>query len=610
MITMMTAAGVLTVSATAVRITAATVAPTWGIRSSRPVITASTIGNGSPSRVAEMNATRPATTDTARLPISEEETALTESSTTGRQRASVSGLAKPSSQSVMVGRSISRNSARNVSVTSDSTDPNTPPAAPSSVEAASGMLPARSFSASCTFWSMPDEPASLLNQSCCCISSHMSGRACTKSTISRHTGPTAARMSTNTAAKRPAKTVRAARPRFQPRATRAATTGSSPSASTAARKIDSSVPSERMAITTSTPTPSRTSSVRAPITISTRWGGMARRIARRRAGAPHPGGMRRGRTAWSTMVLPPPREGGSLQRQLVHRPSSEPGGVSVASIRAEGGGPAAVDRRLAHALVLVAGLLCALAVGYAAHSAPADETVARGLFELLVVGVPVAAGLYALRSPRDARFGAILIGVGLAWTLTALGESPDSLPYTIGRVSAWLVFPWLIYLMLAFPQGRVAAGLDRMLLLALNLLLALLFVGSALFVEAYPPLTPWASCRLHCPANAFLLVSHEPAAMSDVVQPTREALAVLLFAAVTVSMARRWHAASALRRSAVAPVMLASGVSVVLLAAFFAQRRYGSDADTTETLGRLWGLCIPAIAAAFYAGIVRRRLQL
>ena len=43
---MMIAASVLTVSATAVRITAAIVAPTCGIRSSRPVITASTSGNG------------------------------------------------------------------------------------------------------------------------------------------------------------------------------------------------------------------------------------------------------------------------------------------------------------------------------------------------------------------------------------------------------------------------------------------------------------------------------------------------------------------------------------------------------------------------------------
>ena len=78
---MITASVVPTVSATATRITAATVAPTCGIRSSSPVITASTSGNGSPSAHADSPATVPATTEIATLPISEDDTALIESST-------------------------------------------------------------------------------------------------------------------------------------------------------------------------------------------------------------------------------------------------------------------------------------------------------------------------------------------------------------------------------------------------------------------------------------------------------------------------------------------------------------------------------------------------
>src|SRR4051794_2256049 len=111
---MMTAAGVLTVSATATRITEAIVAPTCGIRSSSPAITASTTGNGSPNAHADSPATSPATIEIAMLPSSDDETAEIESSTTGRQRASTGGEVKPNSQSVMLGRSINRNSARNV----------------------------------------------------------------------------------------------------------------------------------------------------------------------------------------------------------------------------------------------------------------------------------------------------------------------------------------------------------------------------------------------------------------------------------------------------------------------------------------------------------------
>src|SRR3954466_11730546 len=146
MITMATAAVVLTVSATATRITAAIVAPTCGMRSSSPVITASTIGNGRPNAQADTPATVAATIEIATLPINEEDTAEIEFSTTGRQRASTGGGVKPKSQSVIVGRSINRNSDRKVSVTSESTEPNTPPARPRSALAASGSPAASSCS--------------------------------------------------------------------------------------------------------------------------------------------------------------------------------------------------------------------------------------------------------------------------------------------------------------------------------------------------------------------------------------------------------------------------------------------------------------------------------
>ncbi len=69
------AAGVETVSATATRMTAAIVAPTRGMRSKNPVMTASTIGNGRPSAHADRPATVAATQEIATLPISECETA-------------------------------------------------------------------------------------------------------------------------------------------------------------------------------------------------------------------------------------------------------------------------------------------------------------------------------------------------------------------------------------------------------------------------------------------------------------------------------------------------------------------------------------------------------
>src|SRR4051794_26687853 len=228
-----------------------------------------------------------------------------------------------------------------------------------------------------------------------------------------------------------------------------------------------------------------------------------------------------------------------------------------------------VGRSLTNAIGVVGAAVCALSVVFVVRSVPAEEAIERGVLEFLVVGVPIGAGLYALRVPRNARFGFALIAAGFAWSLTALGEASESLPYSIGRVSGWLVFPSLIYLMLAFPDGRVARGVDRGLYRSLNALLWFLFVGSALFVEQYPTHTPWAMCVSDCPPNAFLALNHEPASMGSLVQPAREGLAIILFAAVLVSMARRWHRATPLRRRTMLPVMGTSAVSTMLLAAFF-----------------------------------------
>lgn len=257
-------------------------------------------------------------------------------------------------------------------------------------------------------------------------------------------------------------------------------------------------------------------------------------------------------------------------------------------------------------LALAGAVLATAAAVYVARSVPRDEAVLRGLVAALVTGLPIVSGAYALRARHTARFGLILLATGFAWSLTALAESPHSLPYSLGRVAAWLVFPSVLYLMLAFPDGRIGPGPDRMLLWALNFLLWALFVGSALFVERYPTATPWATCDRDCPANAFLVLEREPAVMDAVVQPLRELLTLVLLAAVLLAMARRWRTATRLRRRMTRPVSVATATSTLLLAAFFVAR--WASAGAAETVGLLWALSLAGIAAAFGIGLLRRRL--
>jgi signal transduction histidine kinase len=267
-------------------------------------------------------------------------------------------------------------------------------------------------------------------------------------------------------------------------------------------------------------------------------------------------------------------------------------------------------RALVVLLAILSAALWVFAVVFVVQGTPADQAVQRGLLELLVVGIPLIAALYALRVPRTARFGYLLLGSAVAWSLTALGESVQSVPYSVGRVSAWLVFPLLIYLMLSFPEGRLASQRDSALFGAANALIALFYVGSALFVEAYPHDTPWATCRSDCPANAFLVLDAEPAVMGQVIQPLRELLAAVVLLGVTASMVRRWRAATPLRRITLGPVVVAGSALCVALIAFFAVRRAWPDSTGATTLGLVWSLSVPAVAAAFLVGLQRRRLLL
>jgi len=125
----------------------------------------------------------------------------------------------------------------------------------------------------------------------------------------------------------------------------------------------------------------------------------------------------------------------------------------------------------------------------------------RGLLEALIVGVPIAGGLYALRSPADASFGIALLAIGFAWSLTALTETSLSVPYTIGRLSTWLTFPCVVYLLLAFPDGRIDKGLDRGLLVAVVGIMVVLFFGTAPLVQAFPPKTLWGPARPTTPTT-------------------------------------------------------------------------------------------------------------
>ena len=267
------------------------------------------------------------------------------------------------------------------------------------------------------------------------------------------------------------------------------------------------------------------------------------------------------------------------------------------------------QRAIERVLALVGGLMCIASVWMAAAGAAGDAAFGRGLLQLLVVGGPIAVGLYALRSPITRSFGIAMLGIGFAWSLTALGESPHSVPYTIGRISTWLTVPCVIYLLLAFPRGRVEPGLDRAVLFGVLGVLVLLFLGTAPFVEAFPPKTLWATCTTDCPANAIFALDEPPPFMTTVIL-VREWLVELLWLGVLSSMFRRWRAASPLQRRTMAPAFIAGTLLGLLHIAYYTARQLGAPSDLVIALSSAWTLCIVAVCAGFLVGLLRRRMLL
>jgi signal transduction histidine kinase len=260
-------------------------------------------------------------------------------------------------------------------------------------------------------------------------------------------------------------------------------------------------------------------------------------------------------------------------------------------------------------LAIVGALLCAASVVEAAAGSEPDAVFGRGLLQMLIVGVPIAVGLYALRAPGNTGFGLALLGIGFAWSLTALAESSASVPFTIGRLCTWLVFPCVVYLLLAFPDGRIAHGLDRVLFWGIIAMTVVLFYGTAPLVAAFPTKTLWSTCTTDCPANAVFALDRQPAFLTQVVL-VREGLVVLLWVGLAASMLRRRRAASPLQRRAVTPAFVASGLLGVTHVAHISAREFGAPADTVIAISSAWTFCIVLVCLGFLYGLVSRRMQL
>jgi signal transduction histidine kinase len=232
----------------------------------------------------------------------------------------------------------------------------------------------------------------------------------------------------------------------------------------------------------------------------------------------------------------------------------------------------------------------------------------EGLARALMVGAPIAVGLYARRRVPFARFGGLLVGIGLIWFVATLSNSPDAVVYSIGRVGGWLAELAIVYVILAFPTGRLTDRIDRVLVAVVAADVLLLYVPTALLVDAYPLPTLYTACTQGCPGNAFDVVGQQPAFVEDFVYPLRELVLISMTVAVAVRLGARLRGATPVMRRTLEPVLLAAIFRVGALGVGILARRLDLGDRAVEIAGWVVSLAIPVLAFAFLAGLVRWRL--
>src|SRR4051794_28750883 len=165
------------------------------------------------------------------------------------------------------------------------------------------------------------------------------------------------------------------------------------------------------------------------------------------------------------------------------------------------------NRRISIVAALVAAgvAACAAAIALTLSGGQSSNPALEAQVRAVMIAVPITVGLLVWYRDPWRRFGKLLVAAGFALSLTTLAQSGNDVLYSAGRVFGWLAEPLLIYLVLAFPSGRLTTPAGRRLVAASVLLVALLYMPTMLLVDSYPAPSPWSSCHGDCPGNAFML---------------------------------------------------------------------------------------------------------
>ena len=271
----------------------------------------------------------------------------------------------------------------------------------------------------------------------------------------------------------------------------------------------------------------------------------------------------------------------------------------------------AAGRGLRHGALLALALAGAVATAAAAALGYAGAVGQPGLTALaraLIVGAPIAIGLYAWSRRPSQRFGLVLVAAGGTWAVTTLAESADPFAYTVGRTAGWLAELLFVYLVLSFPTGRLPELIDRRLVRAMTAVVAVFYLPQLVLAETFSVPSPFTSCTDGCPDNALFAFDTEPAFVQSLMRPLGAVLVLGVMTAVVLRLFGRMRRSTPLTRRMLAPVVAVAMARAGVLGIAIVGRELEPDAWPVQLAAWPLALAMPAVALAFLAGLLHWRL--
>jgi len=210
------------------------------------------------------------------------------------------------------------------------------------------------------------------------------------------------------------------------------------------------------------------------------------------------------------------------------------------------------------------------------------------------------AGIFAWWRRPENRVGPLMTLVGFTWFVGALTSADADWAYTLGLVLSSVWVGALVHMLVAYPTGRVAPGLERRLVqFAWGAATVLPALGA--LVEANPN-----QCTGHCPSN-LLLVSEDgtASALLDAVNVTTS---VGVLAALVVVLVRHWRGYGPVQRRALAPVVWDAGAIAVIGIVGIIPAAAGAD-GVAGVFDAILIVLITALPFAFLVGLMRSSLS-